>query len=144
MITTIQAPFKKVCGGFNKELFDFLMPPLSLARIARYEGQNPGDIIDLKFNVPFMGNWVVIIKESWLSHREYGFIDRGLKVPFGIVYWKHSHRIVARNNTSSFIIDEIEFETNWKLQDYLLYLPILMIFYPRKFLYQKYYRQLRK
>ncbi|TVQ12265.1 MAG: hypothetical protein EA361_11325 [Bacteroidetes bacterium] len=117
------------------------MPPFSLASLERYDGQNPGDLIDLKFNIPFLGHWTVIIKEAWLSHREYGFVDRGLRVPFGISYWQHIHRVVARNNHSCFIIDDIEYETSWKFLDYLLYLPLMTIFYPRKFQYRKFYKQ---
>ena len=141
LITTIMAPFKKVYTGFDRKLFEYLMPPFSLASIERYEGQAPGDIIDLKFNVPFLGNWTVIIKEASLSHREYSFTDRGLRVPFGIDYWKHAHRVVARNNESCFIIDDIEYETSWVLLDYLLYLPLLLIFYPRKFFYKRYFEK---
>jgi len=138
------APFKIVQKGFNKELFEYMMPPFSLARVVRYEGQGPGDIVEIKFNLPFMGYWTVIIKEAWLSHREYGFVDRGLRVPFGINYWKHIHRVVARNNDSTFIVDDIEYETSWKVLDFLLYFPLFMAFYPRKFQYQSYFKKLKK
>lgn len=144
LVTTVLAPFKKVHQGFNRKLFEYMMPPFSLARIQRYEGQSPGDIVDIKFNIPFVGYWTVIIKESWLSHREYGFIDRGLRVPFGINYWKHIHRVVARDNQSSFIIDDIEYETAWKILDLILYLPMFLIFYPRKFQYKKYFKATQK
>lgn len=141
LITTVMAPFQSVHEGFNINLFKYLLPPLNLARIQRYEGQSPGDIIEIRFALPFITHWRVIIKESWQSHREYGFVDRGLRVPLGILYWKHTHRVVARDNKSSFIIDEIEYETSWLLQDYLLYLPLLATFYSRKFLYKRYYKQ---
>lgn len=141
LVTTVMAPFKEVYTGFNKKLFEYLMPPFRLAKIERYQGQEPGDIIDLRFRVPFVGNWTVIIKEKWLSYREYGFIDRGLRVPFGIVYWKHIHRVVARDKNTSFIIDDIEYETEWKVLDYLLYFPLMMIFWPRKFSYKKFFEK---
>ncbi|MFW5687717.1 MAG: hypothetical protein ACOCXV_02210 [Bacteroidota bacterium] len=141
LVTTIMAPFKKVYKGFDRNLFEYLMPPFSMASIIRYEGQTPGDIIDLKFNVPFLGHWTVIIKEAHLSHREYSFVDRGLRVPFGIVYWRHAHRVVARNNKSCFIIDDIEYETSWVFLDYMLYLPLMAIFYPRKYFYKRYYKR---
>lgn len=119
-----------------------MLPPLGLVKVKRYQGQTPGDIIDLKFNIPFMGHWVVIIKDSFLSHREYSFTDRGLKVPFGIKYWKHNHRVVARNNNSCFIIDDIEFETSFVITDRLLYLPLFFMFYMRKPQYRSYYKKL--
>lgn len=118
-----------------------MLPPLGLAYVKKYEGQDPGDIIEISFRVPFVKNWMVIIKESWMSFREYGFVDRGLRVPFGIVYWRHAHRVVARDEDSCFIIDDIEFETSWKAWDYILYPFLWLIFFPRKFLYQKYFRR---
>lgn len=141
MITVVKAPFEMVYKGFNQALFEYLLPPFGMAKLLRYEGQSAGDLVEIKFRIPFIGIWSVIIKEKWLSHREYGFIDRGLKVPFGIDYWQHTHRVIGRDKDTSFIIDDIEYETRWKLLDILLYLPLWFAFYPRKMLYQKYYNK---
>lgn len=141
LITTVFKPFEEAYKKFNRKLFEHMLPPLNLARLVRYEGQNPGDIVEIAFRIPFISNWTVIIKESWLSHREYGFVDRGLKVPFGIKYWKHTHRVVARDAASVFIIDDIEYETSWRWLDYFLYLPMWAMFWPRKFQYRSYYRK---
>jgi ligand-binding SRPBCC domain-containing protein len=141
LVTTVKSPFNKVYEEFNIHLFKYLLPPFNLAEVLKYEGQNPGDIIDIKINVPFMSHWTVIIKDSWLSHREYGFTDRGLRLPLGIIYWKHTHRLVARDNHSCFIIDDLEYESSSVFLDYLLYIPLWMIFYPRKFLYPRYFRR---
>ncbi len=143
IITTIVQPFKIVYQGFNKQLFLYLLPPF-VARLNKYEGQNPGDIVDIKFTIPIIGNWTVIIKESWLSHREYGFVDRGLRVPFGIRYWKHIHRVVARDASSCFIVDDIEFESPSRIWDRLMYIPLFLMFYPRKFQYKKYFRKISR
>ncbi len=142
LVTTIEKPLAIVHKNFNESLFKFLLPPFNLAGIERYEGQNPGDIIEIRFNLPFIPNWKVIIKESWLHNKEYGFIDRGLKVPFGITFWKHIHRVVAKGEKSSFIIDDIEYESNSNWLNYILFLFLLLMFYPRKFLYKKYYKEL--
>jgi ligand-binding SRPBCC domain-containing protein len=143
IISTVYRPFKQVCEGFNLSLFKALLPPFGLVRLIRYEGQNPGDIIDLSFRIPFINNWTVIIKDSWFSHREYGFVDRGLRVPLGIEYWKHSHRVVARDNSSCFIIDDIEYESSWRLYDYILFPLIWFMFYPRKLMYGRYFKRLK-
>ncbi len=141
IITTVLAPFKVVSGGFNRELFDYLLAFIPLTRVNRYEGQQPGDIIDISIAFPFFQKWTVIIKESWGSYREYGFADRGLRMPLGIKYWQHIHRVVARNNTSSFVIDDIEFETSAKWLDYIIYIPLLLMFYPRKLQYKWYFKK---
>jgi ligand-binding SRPBCC domain-containing protein len=140
-VTTIESPFQQVYEGFNRNLLEYLVP--AVATIIRYEGQNPGDIVDIKFKIPFMRNWTIIIKESWLSHREYGFIDRGLRLPAGLVYWQHTHRVIARDDVSCFIIDDVEFESAWQLWDYILYLPLKLLFFNRKFMYRRYYNQLK-
>jgi ligand-binding SRPBCC domain-containing protein len=132
LITTVKAPFKVVSTHFDRKLFEYLLPPFPFASIRRFEGQNPGDIIDIKLQLPFGRFWTVIIKESWSSAREYGFSDRGLRVPFGIKYWQHSHRVVARNESSSFIIDEIEYETSLLLLDYLIFIPLFFSFLSKK------------
>lgn len=142
LVNTIPSPFNKAYEQFNIHLFRFLLPPFHLAEIIKFEGHNRGDIIDVKINLPFMSNWTVIIKDSLLSHREFSFTDRGLRIPLGITYWRHTHRVVARDHHSCFIIDDIEYESKALLLDYLLYVPLWLIFYPRKFLYRKYFRQL--
>jgi ligand-binding SRPBCC domain-containing protein len=139
-VTTVMAPYKVVTKGFNRKLLEYLLPPFSFIR--RYEGQQPGDIIDLRLRVPFTTNWTVIIKDSWHSFKEYGFADRGLRVPMGIKYWQHSHRVVTRNDDSSFIIDDIEYETSYIILDYILYIPLFLSFYRRKFLYKKYFEKI--
>ncbi len=143
MVTKVNAPFSEVSKGFNLKLFQFLLPPFRLAEIVRYQGQEPGDIVEMRFKLPFMGNWIVIIKESWLTPREYGFVDRGLRVPLGINYWAHTHRVVALSAESVFIVDEIEYESSWKWKDYLLYLPLLLMFASRKPLYRKFFQQIK-
>jgi ligand-binding SRPBCC domain-containing protein len=144
LVSTVMSPFRVVSENFNRQLFDYLLPRPPFAKVRRYEGQQPGDIIDIKLNLPFGRYWTVIIKDSWESAREFGFADRGLRVPFGIKYWQHIHRVVARNESSSFIIDDIEFETSYLLLDFLIYIPIFIAFYPRKYQYGKYFRNLKK
>jgi len=48
-------------------------------------------------------------------------VDEGVIVPFGIKTWRHEHRIEVNNTTQSVIIDKIQFQTNYKLLDWLLF-----------------------
>ncbi|GEM_PF-1141308 len=144
LVTQVSVPLDIAVKGFNQDLFGFLMPSRALATLVKYEGQSPGDIVDIAFRIPFLSNWTVIIKDSWHLHREYGFVDRGLRAPMGIVYWEHIHRLVARDTQSCFIIDEMDYETRWNFLDFLLYLPLFSAFYFRTFKYEKYYRKLNK
>ena len=139
--TTIDRDLFTVSGGFNEQLFKSLMPPLGLARIVRYEGQEPGNIVEIGFRVPFMRNWIVVIKDSWRHSREFVFVDRGLQVPLGIYFWQHIHKIVSLGKNRCVIVDEIEFESSFVIQDYLNYVLLYLMFCPRRFLYRKYFRK---
>lgn len=127
-------------AGFNADLFKYLLPPLGLVSLVRYDGQQPGNIIHLRFNLLF-NDFKVVIKEVWTSGREYRFVDRGLIMPFGMTFWQHTHRVVSIGNNQSAIIDQIEFKTKWIITDLLLYPFLILGFFPRKWLYKRYYRR---
>jgi ligand-binding SRPBCC domain-containing protein len=82
--------------------------------------------------------WSSLITEDKLTADEWFFIDEGVKMPFGLHYWQHKHRVKKINEESCEIIDEISFDTRNEFLNYLLF-PFLwgMIFYRKPF-YQKY------
>lgn len=141
MVTTVKAPFDVVSGNFDRNLFEYLLPPVFPAVIRRYEGHMPGDIIDVLLKLPFGKHWTLITKETWKTAKEYGFAERGLRTPLGITYWHHTHRVVARNQNSSFIIDEIEFETSLYLTDYTHYVFLFGVLYYHKLMYSRYFKK---
>jgi len=138
--TTIDRDLFTVSGSFDEQLFKYLMPPLGFAKIVRYEGQEHGNIVEIGFRIPFMRNWIVVIKDSWKHSREFVFVDRGLQVPLGIYYWQHIHKIVSLGKNRCVIIDDIEFESSFILQDYINYVLLYLMFFPRRYLYRKYFR----
>lgn len=138
--TKIRKDFHKVAAGYNQDLFNYLLPPLGLVSLVRYDGQQPGNIIHLRFRGLFK-DWKVVIKDVWTSPREYRFVDRGLSMPFGMTYWQHVHRVVAIGPNQSALIDQMEYKTNWLLLDLLLYPLLFLSFFPRKWKYKSYYER---
>jgi len=82
--------------------------------------------------------WSSTITEDVDTKDEWYFIDQGVKMPFGLQYWQHKHRVKKIKELSCEIIDEISFDTGKLFLNYLLF-PFLwgMIFYRKPF-YKKY------
>lgn len=139
--TRIKKDFHTVAAGFNQELFNYLLPPFGLARLERYDGQKPGDIVHIKFSLPFVNDFKVVIRDVWTSPKEYRFVDRGLVMPFSLEFWQHTHRVVALGEKRTAIIDQMEFRTRWQLLDWLIWPMLFLSFFPRKWQYKRYFER---
>ncbi len=137
--TSIQAPISHVKELFTANLLMRLSPPFPRVTLQRFDGCKKDDNVILEINLVFTKvTWSSLITEDKLTADEWFFIDQGVKMPFGLNYWQHKHRVKKINEESCEIIDEISFDTRNEFLNYLLF-PFLwgMIFY-RKPLYQKY------
>jgi ligand-binding SRPBCC domain-containing protein len=137
--TSIQAPISYVKELFTANLLLRLSPPFPRVSLQRFDGCKKDDNVILEINLVFTKvTWSSLITEDKLTADEWFFIDEGVKMPFGLNYWQHKHRVKKINEESCEIIDEISFDTRNEFLNYLLF-PFLwgMIFY-RKPLYQKY------
>lgn len=137
--TSIQAPISHVKKLFTANLLMRLSPPFPRVTLQRFDGCKKDDNVILEINLVFTKvTWSSLITEDKLTADEWFFIDQGVKMPFGLNYWQHKHRVKKINEESCEIIDEISFDTRNEFLNYLLF-PFLwgMIFY-RKPLYQKY------
>lgn len=137
--TSIQAPISHVKELFTANLLMRLSPAFPRVTLQRFDGCKKDDNVILEINLVFTKvTWSSLITEDKLTADEWFFIDQGVKMPFGLNYWQHKHRVKKINEESCEIIDEISFDTRNEFLNYLLF-PFLwgMIFY-RKPLYQKY------
>jgi hypothetical protein len=141
--TRIRRDFHTVAAGYNQDLFHYLLPPLGMAKLERYDGQKPGDIVHIKFRLPFVNDFKVVIRDVWTSPKEYRFVDRGLVMPFRLEFWQHTHRVVSLGENRAAIIDQIEFHTDWFLLDLLVYPMLFLSFFPRKWQYKHYFERLK-
>jgi ligand-binding SRPBCC domain-containing protein len=138
----VSASMPYVWKRFTADLLAKLAPPFPIARIIRFDGCQANDhvMIELDFLVA-KTVWTSIITSYQFDGESHVFVDEGIKVPFGIVTWRHEHRIEVIGEKETRVIDRIQFQTNYKLLDLLLF-PLLwgMIAY-RMPLYKKYLRQ---
>lgn len=137
--TPIQAPINHVKELFTADLLLRLSPPFPRVSLQRFDGCKKEDKVILEINLVFTKvTWSSLITEDKLTADEWYFIDEGVKMPFGLTYWQHKHRVKKINEKSCEIIDEISFDTRNGFLNYLLF-PFLwgMIFYRKPF-YQKY------
>lgn len=111
-----------VWSNFNEKLLSKLAPPFPIARIIQFDGCNAQDkvIIELDFLV-YKTRWSSVITSYISDSTSHVFVDEGTQVPFGIIKWRHEHRIEYINKTQSLIIDNIQFQTRYKLLDWLLF-----------------------
>lgn len=85
---------QQVKQKFNLDLFKALNPPWMPAKVERFDGCEPGDIVRLKLGLwPIRLNWESLITESNTTHNEWYFVDEGKVLPFFIRKWRHVHRI---------------------------------------------------
>jgi ligand-binding SRPBCC domain-containing protein len=142
--TIVGCPFEQVAGNFDRELFEFLLPPHFVATLVNYEGSKPGDKIHLTFKIPWKSDWISVIKEFENGRGFYYFIDEGKKLPFGLKKWRHHHQVRQLTENQTEIIDFMYFSTAFWLLDLLAWPVLFISFFPRKRLYRTYFKNLHK
>ncbi|MFD3407971.1 hypothetical protein SKC37_04840 [Aquirufa sp. HETE-83D] len=137
--TPIQAPIGHVKELFTADLLLRLSPPFPRVSLKRFDGCLKDDTVILEINLVFTKvTWSSLITEDKSTEDEWYFIDQGVKMPFGLHFWQHKHRVKRTSDGACEIIDEISFDTRIAFLNYLLF-PFLwgMIFYRKPF-YKKY------
>ncbi|MBE0638372.1 MAG: hypothetical protein IH598_07625 [Bacteroidales bacterium] len=141
LVSEVNRPFDWVSGHFDKELFVFLLPPPFVARLIRYDGSDPGNLVHIRFLLPWRSDWISKIISSKRNTEAFEFVDIGEKLPFGLKTWKHQHIVKKLNEKQSQIIDDMSFSTCCKIFDLLIYPVLYLAFSPRKQLYKRYFEK---
>ena len=141
--TIVDCPFEQVTGNFDRELFEFLLPPHFVATLVNYEGSKPGDKIHLAFKIPWRSDRISVIKEFENGSAYYYFIDVGEILPFGLKIWRHHHQVIQLIENKTEIIDFIYFSTRFWLLDLLAWPVLFASFFPRKRLYKQYFKKFK-
>lgn len=135
--TPIQRNYLEIYNSFDRVLFEYLLPSFPKVKIVRFDGSKKGDIVHMRF--PLNIKWISLITEDFVSNTEAYFIDEGQKLPPGLKYWKHKHKIEKVDEENSVIVDDITFEGNARITSFLLYPVLYGSFYPRKSAYKSYF-----
>ena len=138
----VTASMPYVWQHFTSELLAKLAPPFPIARIIQFDGCQANDqvIIELDF-LFYKTRWNSVITSYQTDGQSHVFVDEGTKVPFGIIHWRHEHRIESVHSQETLVIDKILFQTKYKLLDLLLFPFIWGMIAYRMPLYKKHLRQ---
>jgi ligand-binding SRPBCC domain-containing protein len=135
--TSVSAPIRTVWESFDKSLFKKLSPPFPPVKIIRFDGCYKGDSVTLELNfLIFRQLWTSLIIDQETEKDEIFFVDKGIKLPFFLKYWKHKHRLL-RDGEGTTIVDEIEYRTPFAFLDRLMYPLLWAQFAYRKPIYRK-------
>jgi ligand-binding SRPBCC domain-containing protein len=138
--TKVAASFERVKNGFDQQLFTKLNPPFPPVKLIQFDGSKKGDFVTLQLNFIFFKQlWKSEIIEENNVGQQFYFVDKGIKLPFFLKYWRHKH-IVNNLNNGSQIVDDIHFKTPFILFDFLMYPFLWSQFIYRKPIYRKYFK----
>lgn len=137
--TKVQQEFKKVFQAFDINLFMKLKPPLVSLNVIRFDGCQKGNEVHIEVKILWMKQkWISLITDQQSNENKIYFIDEGVLLPKPLKYWKHKH-IIEKSIDSSIIIDDICYNTNNILLDFLLFPALFLQFYFRKPVYKSYF-----
>lgn len=140
----VQGNYKKVMAAFDRHLFEALKPPIGEMEILAFTGSKKGDKVHIQFHSPVKAEWISDIVEDEVTDNRAWFIDVGVKLPWPLATWTHRHIVERIDDQNSVIIDDITFSGNNFILSLLLYPAIFLGFYPRKKIYQAYFKELLK
>ncbi|ALJ01324.1 SRPBCC family protein [Rufibacter tibetensis] len=130
---------RAVLEGFTVDLFQALSPPFPRLKILRFDGSFPGDRVEIELQAgPIKPRWTSLITEREEHNQEAWFVDVGQELPAPLTYWRHKH-LITQEGSHSVIHELIEFRTNSRILDLLLYPVMYAQFSLRGPVYRKFF-----
>ena len=124
---------------FNKDMF-YELTKNAPVKPLRYDGDFVGAEIHLLMLFPWKDNWVSIITERSESDDLCFFVDKGRKLPFNLIEWRHTH-IIRKTNEGIIIEDDIYFKSKSVFFDRFWWISFLPQFWLRKHQYKNYIKK---
>jgi ligand-binding SRPBCC domain-containing protein len=138
--TNVAQSYLEVAQKFDLQLFEALAPPFPKVKVVRFDGCKKGDEVRIEMSIlGLKQQWNALIVEQAENDTEWYFIDEGTALPFPLKYWRHRHRVVHQTDGTSRIIDEITYQTPFRIMDFLTFPLFYLQFAARKPIYQKYF-----
>jgi ligand-binding SRPBCC domain-containing protein len=135
--TLVKSNLGIVKAGFNESLFLKLSPPFPTVKLIKFDGCNKGDKVTIELNfILFKQIWDSEIIDESSTNDTWFFVDKGVKLPFFLKNWHHTHSIKTSNEGAK-IIDDVTFTTGTLLTDILTYPFLWMQFLYRKPIYKR-------
>ena len=139
---SVKGNYKDVIAAFDRHLFEALKPPAGEMEIVEFTGSKKGDKVHLKFHSPIKAEWISDIVEDAVTDERAWFVDEGIKLPWPLATWTHRHIVEKIDEKNSMIIDDITFTGSNFILSLFLFPAIFLGFYPRKKIYQDYFKKL--
>jgi ligand-binding SRPBCC domain-containing protein len=142
--TIVDLDYLSVKQQFDASLLKKLSPPFPKVSILRFDGIRAPDqvVMELDF-LFFKQRWEGKIVEDFLDENEFRFVDVGVKLPFFLKEWQHTHRLINQGNRT-LIKDEIQYKSGNKIFTVLLYPVMVLQFLYRKPIYKRLLSRKRK
>jgi ligand-binding SRPBCC domain-containing protein len=135
----VKGNYRDIMAGFDRQLFEALLPKLADVEIVEFTGSKKGDRVHIRFNSPIRTEWISKIVKDEVNDTEAYFIDEGVTLPPLLSYWQHKHIVQKVTEDTSIIIDDISYRSRNPLLSLLIYPAIFFGFYPRKKQYKAYF-----
>ncbi len=101
----------------------------------------PGNEIHLELTTLGLKQlWRSLITEESQTEKEWSFVDEGKLLPWPLTQWRHHHRVVSLGESSSKIIDDINFECIHPGLNALMYPVLWSTFAVRPARYKKFFQ----
>ena len=140
--TPVKGNYKLVMAAFDRSLFEALKPPFGRMEIVEFTGSKKGDRVHIRFHSPIKAEWVSDIVEDEVTNEMALFVDVGIKLPWPLATWKHRHIVEKVDEDNSIIVDDITFTGSNFILSLIMFPAIFLGFYPRKKIYQAYFKKL--
>lgn len=138
----VKGNYKDVMAAFDRKLFEALKPQYGQMEIVEFTGSRKGDKVHMKFISPVKAEWISDIVEDDVNEDRAWFVDVGTKLPWPLATWTHRHIVEKVDDEHAIIIDDITFTATNFILTTLLFPAIFLGFYPRKKIYQDYFKKL--
>lgn len=135
--TDVQEDYLTVLNAFDEQLFRKLAPPYPKLKLLRFDGSEPGDLVEIELQTGFKSfRWSSLITHREVTNSEAYFIDQGQVLPPPLRFWRHKH-LVTKQGAGSTIHDIITYSTGFKILDLFMYPLMRMQFGMRKPIYRR-------
>ena len=128
---------KKVKGEFNNILFLKHLTKLLPVKIIEWDGTYDGAKAHLAFWFFGWRDFIVNHRENIEDDVKFSFVDEGISLPFYLKSWRHIHGAYKERDLI-IIKDEVNFTTDSKFLDLILFPMLVMPIIIRKILYKTY------
>jgi len=95
--------------------------------------------VHLRFVSPIKAEWISDIIKDDINEERAIFVDVGRKLPWPLATWTHRHVVEKIDEDHSMIVDDMTFTASNPILTLLMYPAMLVSFYPRKWVYRKYF-----